>query len=80
MTGNPMMMGSMATLPIPGKLATLSEDQARCLQHELYHRHEIEIPTVLWQGKWHIRFSCQIYNTPDDYHRLADAIVKISRY
>ena len=78
-TSNDQMIGSMAALPLPGRLATLSEDQARRLQHDLYHRHQIEIPTVLWQARWHIRISCQVYNTPEDYERLAAAVAKLAQ-
>ena len=74
------MHGSMATIPLPGKLASLTEEQARSLQSHLYRKYRIEAPVVLWQDRWHVRISCQVYNTPDDYERLARAVEYLKQW
>jgi isopenicillin-N epimerase len=79
LTINPQMLGAMATLPLPGRLANLTEDRAKSLQRSLYHDHQIEVPLTLWQNHWHTRISCQIYNTPKHYERLAIAVERILR-
>ena len=76
LTTNPEMLGAMATIPLPGRLANLTEDQVKPLQRKLYHEHQVEVPLTLWQNHWHTRISCQIYNMPEDYERLARAIEK----
>jgi isopenicillin-N epimerase len=68
------LLGSTATVPLPGRLAKMGELEARAFQRALYDQDRIEVPFMLWQATCHIRVSCQIYNTHDDYHRLADAI------
>lgn len=70
------MLGSMATLPLPGKLAHMSMIEASHFQQCLYDQDKVEAPRVDWQGQWHIRISAQVYNRPEDYHRLAAAILK----
>jgi len=77
LTRDDALVGSMSTVPLPGALSTMSEPHAMELQKLLYHRHGIEIPVVPWQGKWHVRISCQVYNAPPDYERLASTIAKI---
>jgi isopenicillin-N epimerase len=79
LTRNRSLLGSMATMILPGKLADLNEEQARRLQKELYHRQQIEVPFMLWQSRWHARISAQVYNTPEDYERLAQAIYNLAK-
>jgi isopenicillin-N epimerase len=68
------LLGSMATVRLPGQLATMKEETALKLQQRLYSEGHIEVPFINWQGQWHIRVSCQVYNEPGDYRRLAEAI------
>ncbi|MEK6702659.1 MAG: hypothetical protein AABZ53_10370, partial [Planctomycetota bacterium] len=84
------MTGSMATLivpPAPAKLQgrkTLYDDP---LQDALYENHNIVVP--IWQftpasaptnpptpptTQRVVRISAQLYNSPDDYRHLADAL------
>jgi hypothetical protein len=30
-----------------------------------------------WGGRWWIRASCQVYNTPDQYEQAADAVTEL---
>ena len=73
------LLGATATVRLPGPLANLTEDQARALQQDLYTTDRIEVPLFPWQGAWHLRVSCQLYNRPDDYERLADVITRRAR-
>jgi isopenicillin-N epimerase len=56
----------------------MTDDQAKALQQSLYTDHRIEIPLFNWQGAQHLRVSCQVYNRPVDYHRLADVISAVA--
>jgi isopenicillin-N epimerase len=73
------LLGATATVRLPGRLPEMTEDQARALQQDLYTTDRIEVPLVPWQGAWHLRVSCQVYNRPDDYQRLADVIERRAR-
>ncbi|GAB4136817.1 MAG: aminotransferase class V-fold PLP-dependent enzyme [Cyanobacteria bacterium J069] len=63
------MIGSMATLPLP-------EGNAESLYQALVAEFSIEVPVIPWGGLSNrlIRLSAQLYNTPADYDRLADAL------
>jgi len=70
------MLGSMAAVPLPdGKpyVPTLYGDP---LQDALFYEHNIEVPLHPWphQPKRVLRVSAQLYNTIDDYEKLADAL------
>lgn len=68
------LLGSMATAQLPAPLCDMAEDAAPRFQQFLYDEHQIEVPVIRWQERWHIRVSCQVYNGPEDYLRLAGAI------
>jgi isopenicillin-N epimerase len=67
-------LGSMAALPMPPGGSGMTEDQGRALQQQLYDEHRVEAPLVPWCGRWLVRVSCQVYNTPQEYQRLAEAL------
>jgi isopenicillin-N epimerase len=48
------------------------------LQDELLFKHRIEVPIVRWPTapKRVLRISAQLYNTIDEYERLAKAIAR----
>ena len=68
------LLGSTATVRLPAPLAEMSEAEGAKLQQSLYTHDRVEVPLGPWQGAWHLRVSCQVYNTPADYYRVADAI------
>lgn len=68
------LFGATATIVLPKKLAEMEEPQAKAMQQRVYDEDRIEIPFVCWQGKCHIRISCQMYNRPGDYVRLGEVI------
>jgi isopenicillin-N epimerase len=72
------LLGATATVRLPQPLAAMTDDQAKALQQSLYTDHRIEIPLFNWQGAQHLRVSCQVYNRPVDYHRLADVISAVA--
>jgi isopenicillin-N epimerase len=71
------MLGSMATVSLPGKLATLSEAEAEALQRRLYGTHRFEVPLHRFGGRVRLRVSCQVYNTADQSERLADVVRRL---
>jgi isopenicillin-N epimerase len=66
------MLGSMAAVPLP-------DGSAEALQDALLHRFGIEVPVVPWPAspKRLIRISAQLYNSPEDYARLAEALKQL---
>lgn len=72
------MLGSMASVPLPAPLDRLSEPQATEIQQRLYTNHRIEAPIMLWGGRAFMRPCCQVYNTPDEFERLASVIREIA--
>ena len=73
------MLGSMCTLPLPPALGTITEGQSRRLQQRLYSEYHIEAPLMLWGGRALIRPCAEVYNTPEEYERLAEAVEALSR-
>jgi isopenicillin-N epimerase len=53
-------------------------DHVDSLQQQLFDTHQIEIPISYWPAppKRLIRLSAQLYNSPDEYKLLADALKK----
>lgn len=72
------LLGSMATVRLPEPFQSMPEAAGRALEQRLYSDHRIEVPMVHWGGVWHLRVSCQLYNSPDQYVRLADVIERIA--
>jgi isopenicillin-N epimerase len=70
------LLGATATVRLPGRLAPLDEKQTAAMQQDLYAADRVEVPLVPWQGALHLRVSCQVYNRPEDYQRLADVILR----
>ena len=70
------MLGAMATVPLPAA-AKQHWAQSMDLHTALLERYGVEAPVVDWLDRWWIRVSCQVYNTPDDYRRLAAAVQEL---
>jgi isopenicillin-N epimerase len=68
------LLGSTATVRLPGGLATMDEPEALRVQQSLYSDDGVEVPLFKWQGAWHLRVSCQAYNEAAEYERLAGVI------
>jgi isopenicillin-N epimerase len=72
------LLGAMATVRLPPPLDALTDSESQALGRRLHDEFRIEVPTMIFGGKCHLRPCCQIYNQPDEYLRLADAISKIA--
>ena len=71
------MLGAMAAVPLPdGALATAPALYGDPLQDRLLFERNIEVPFVPWPHppKRLLRVSAQLYNTFDEYERLAAAL------
>lgn len=73
------MIGSMVTVALPDQMR-LRERYAKpeALQSVLYERYRIEAPVIDWSGGWWTRACCQVYNVPEHYERLADAVAELA--
>jgi len=71
------MLGSMATLPLPGGVRARFADPD-AFQARLYDQHRIEVPIIEFKDRWWIRVSCQVYNEPGQYERLGEAVMELS--
>jgi isopenicillin-N epimerase len=76
----PALLGSMATVPLPGDIAgaptPLGTDP---LQDALFFKHGIEVPIMRWKDSRLVRVSCQLYNERAHYEKLAAALVALLR-
>ena len=72
------MIGSLAAMPLPpgSKDPPASALYADPLQRVLLERWGIEVPVIPWPAPPHrlIRISAQLYNRPEEYELLADAL------
>lgn len=73
------MIGSMATVPLPGALGELTESAAVAVQQKLYDEHRIEAPFMRWGGRTYVRPCSQVYNVPANYERLSAAVKQIAQ-
>jgi isopenicillin-N epimerase len=72
------LLGSMVAVTLPDAVRRRFETP-EALQAALYATHRTEIPVIAWAGRWHCRASCQVYNRPEDYERLAEAVPALAR-
>ncbi|CAI8058001.1 Probable L-cysteine desulfhydrase, chloroplastic [Geodia barretti] len=87
---NSSMFGSMVLVALPDAVGwTWSPEHgtftgpfdyshAELLQDKLYHNHQIEAPVKAIQGRLYVRISAHIYNTAQDYAKLAAAVNEIN--
>ncbi len=69
------MLGSMVTVALPDKAKSAGTIEA--FQARLYNEYRIEVPVIEWSERWWVRPCCQIYNTAQDYERLAEAVLTL---
>ena len=67
------MLGSMVTLAFPFPTGA-TEEAADALHDEIWGRHRIEVPVFPFGDQCYLRISAQVYNTIDQYERLAEVI------
>jgi isopenicillin-N epimerase len=75
------MVGSMASLALPDDPEPAPRPYVSALQTWLYATHRIEVPIFPWPAapRRLIRISAQVYNTLDEYARLAEALASSLR-
>ena len=72
-------IGSMATIPLPGVRDSETTGDLDPLTDRLRVEWAIEAPVFSWRD-WPqrlLRISAQLYNSPGDYEKLADALVAL---
>jgi isopenicillin-N epimerase len=69
---------SMRVVPLPTGLAT-TPPEAQGLRDHLSDQLATETAINAWGGRGYLRLSAQVYNTPDDYLRLADRLPAVLR-
>lgn len=67
---------SMTIVELPAGVVGSREDGI-AMTRALYEGHGVEVPIVHWGGRGFARLSAHVYNTPDDYARLADALPRV---
>jgi isopenicillin-N epimerase len=73
-TGPPVADGLAAAMRLVPLPVPLAEGEARTLERRLLQQHGVVVP-VTYLGGWRwLRVSAQLYNTLQDYERLADAL------
>ena len=65
----------MVTIALPDEAKVAGTVEA--FQSRPSEEHRIEVPVVEWSQRWWVRPCCQIYNTAQDYERLAEAVVTL---
>jgi len=66
---------TMRLVPLPEGIVT-SDSQANALYEELSRR-RVEVAPICFNGTGYLRIAAGPYNTPDDYDRLADAVLSL---
>jgi isopenicillin-N epimerase len=69
------LIGTMATVALPGALGRTAEDAIR-LRHRLLVEDQIEVQMHAYRDRLHARISGQIYNDLDEIERLAAAVLR----
>jgi isopenicillin-N epimerase len=67
------MVGTMVTVPLPGRAGATKDDAAR-LRDALLEEDRIEVQIHAWRGRIWARLSLQIYTEFSDVERLANAV------
>lgn len=72
------MLGSMAAVRLPASI-TKRWSEPKEFKKVLYDEHCIEVPINEFAGGWLLRVSCQVYNRPEQYERLAEVVRALAR-
>ena len=70
------LLGSMASVALPAAVSERYETP-EAVQARLREEYRIEAFVLEWGGRRLIRPCCQVYNTPQQYTRLADAVLEM---
>jgi isopenicillin-N epimerase len=64
---------SMRVLPLPAGLATTGAE-AQALRQHIADKLATETAVHAWNGRGWLRLAAQVYNRPEEYHRLAERL------
>ena len=68
------MVGCMASVALPERIAALGASAAPALKDWLFHERRIEAQVLAIRGRPHVRLAAQVYNDETDFERLAEAV------
>ena len=68
------MVGCMAGVALPERIAALGAQAAPALKDWLFHERRIEAQVLAIGGRPHVRLAAQVYNDETDFERLAEAV------
>ena len=68
------MVGCMACVALPERIAALGAPAVPALKDWLFHERRIEAQVLALRGRPHVRLAAQVYNDESDYERLAEAV------
>jgi isopenicillin-N epimerase len=68
------LIGSMAAVPLGERFSALDDRQVESIQQRLYTEHRMEVPLMRLGGRLLLRVSCQVYNEPGQYERVAQVV------
>jgi isopenicillin-N epimerase len=68
------MVGCMASVALPARIAVLGEAAAPGMKDWLLRERRIEAQVLAIRGQVHVRLAAQVYNDESDYERLAQAV------
>ena len=68
------MVGCMASVALPERIAALGASAAPALKDWLFHERRIEAQVLAIRGRPHVRLAAQVYNDESDFERLAEAV------
>jgi isopenicillin-N epimerase len=70
------MIGALAAVPLPDAVENEPSSDGDALQRALREEFGIEVPLIAWPAapKRLLRVSAQLYNSPEDFQRLARAL------
>jgi isopenicillin-N epimerase len=69
---------TMRMVRLPDRLFGDDESETRAGRERLSSQFGIQVPTSRFEGTEVVRIAGAVYNTPDDYERLADALLTIA--
>ncbi len=68
------MVGCMASVALPERIAALGASAAPALKAWLFDERRIEAQVLAIRGRPHVRLAAQVYNDEADFERLAEAV------
>ena len=68
------MVGCMASVALPERIAALDAPAVPALKDWLFHERRIEAQVLAIRGRPHVRLAAQVYNDETDFELLAEAV------